>query len=213
MKKFLNFVILILAGSLAYQLNQIYPMVDLASVLTAVQTAPTPAPTTGVTPAVGTGGPSSPTQSATPTPLSPSASTAETPAATADTGSGQPALFGSEAPVAGLTPAANGAETAVNPTATAATPDVTAASTPAPVDLSSVEHRLWPKLIKLKKRVEFEVSFGGKAVVNPGVMVKLRNIQGSRIEVEMTNGSKPILIPAADTDIEERIRLMKPAGL
>jgi len=88
-----------------------------------------------------------------------------------------------------------------------------APSAPETVDLATLERRFWPRQVKLSKAVEFAIVINGqaagKASVPAGMMVKLLEIQGAQLSVEMATGSAPKMISADDTDIQERVREIK----
>ena len=88
---------------------------------------------------------------------------------------------------------------------------------PKEVDLSSLDRRYWPRLIKLNKDMEFSIVNNGKLVgqvaAPAGVMVKLLEIRGNQVVVAMATGSAPKPVDVSDTDLQERVsEIMKVAG-
>lgn len=96
---------------------------------------------------------------------------------------------------------------------TAATVTASTSAPEAPVDLSSLERRFWPKQVKLTKAVQFVIASNGKEigrVAAPiGMPVKVLDIRGSQLEVEMATGSVSRMVLATDTDFQERVRDLK----
>jgi hypothetical protein len=193
MKKFWNLVILVLAAALVYQLYQGGKLNDLKK---SVMSLMTPANAH----------------------LSPVEPTAAAPAATPVFATGSetstPAPEASSTPEPSAQPAASQvvADSTTKPEAVAIP-----SARPEAVDLSTLDRRYWPRLVKLSKGVDFAIVINGqtagKASAPAGVLVRLVEIRGAQLVVAMATGSAPQTVAASDTDIQDRVReIMKMAG-
>ncbi len=77
-----------------------------------------------------------------------------------------------------------------------------------PIALAKLERRFWPVQVKLLKPMEFSIVNNGKVIGSAnapaGLMMKLVSIEGDQVAVQNEAMSK--VIPAADTDIYDRVR-------
>jgi len=193
MKKFWNLVILVLAAALVYQFYQGGKLNDLKK---SVMSLMTPANA----------------------PLSPVEPTAAAPAATPvfATGSETPAPEVSATPEPSAQPASTPSQVVADST-TKSEAVATPSAQPEAVDLSALDRRYWPRLVKLSKGVDFAIVINGqtagKAAAPAGVLVRLVEIRGAQLVVAMATGSAPQTVAASDTDIQDRVReIMKMAG-
>lgn len=112
-------------------------------------------------------------------------------------------------PVPAASPSATPA-TVLNRVA-AASPDPAVATPEPPIVLSSVDRRALPRQVTLTKAVDFILLSEGKQIGSihavPGVSVDLVDV-GSDGEIEVQMGGARQTIPAADTDIEKRVRTL-----
>lgn len=195
MKKFWNLVILVLAAILVFQLYQGGKFNDLKKSVMALM-MPTntrlgPEETKTVVPAA-------------------------TPVFAADSGTATPEA--SAAPIFAATSESTPQPEAAAPTPSAEVATPKPSATPAEIDLSSIDRRYWPRLVKLNKDIQFSIlgshnELVGQVAAPAGVMVKLLEVRGTKLVVAMATGSAPQPVDAADTDIQERLReIMKVVG-
>jgi hypothetical protein len=120
------------------------------------------------------------------------------------------------APATASTPAAVAAPTAmpapVSKPVAAAGPVAPVAATPEPpIVLSSVDRKALPRQVMLTKPVDFILLSDGRQIGSihavPGVSVDLVDV-ASDGELEVQMGEARQTIPAADTDIEKRVRAL-----
>jgi hypothetical protein len=198
MKKFWNLAILVLAATLVFQLYQAGKLDNIrASVISLMMPANKnlgPVETsTKVVPAA-------------PVFAADSESTQAEPATT-------PFIVSTPEPAQPVAAASTPSEEVASPAATpVATP------TPEkPVDISMLDRRFWPRTVTLKKAMNFYITNKGQLVgqiaAPAGAVVKLVEISGIQLKLAMPTGSDPLLVDAADTDIQERAReIVKAVG-
>jgi hypothetical protein len=108
-------------------------------------------------------------------------------------------------------PAPSAAVETPKPIPTARPAPVAAATPEAPIVLSSVDRRALPRQVILTKPVDFILLSDGKQVGSihaaAGVQVDLVDV-ASDGEIEVQMGGVRQTIPAADTDVESRVRTL-----
>ncbi|MEI6352086.1 MAG: hypothetical protein WCP06_13390 [Verrucomicrobiota bacterium] len=84
-------------------------------------------------------------------------------------------------------------------------------STPEPpIALNELSHRYLPQQVSLTRPTEFAIVANGKqigsAIAPTGMQLKLIAVHGDQLEVQKNGTTK--LIPAADTDIQKRVKVL-----